>query len=147
MHISLYRYFVHLKYIWSTVLTYHYTDNLKSLIISDSYCCINASVAQLGIFTQKISSTFNQIKQTQLVMASMCVLGVLSLHKSTTELHAATVVYLIMPSGCFPVSILYKSITGHYWPVRVADRRILARYRFIKNASWVLPCSLAGDWI
>ena len=36
----------------------------------------------------------------------------------------------------FPVSILYKSITGRYRPVRVADGPITARYRFIKNASW-----------
>ena len=36
----------------------------------------------------------------------------------------------------FPVSILYKSTAGHYQPVRVADRRITARCRFIKNASW-----------
>ena len=35
-----------------------------------------------------------------------------------------------------PVSILYKSITGHYRPIRVADEPITARYRFIKNASW-----------
>ena len=35
-----------------------------------------------------------------------------------------------------PVSILYKSIVGRYWPVRVADGPITARYRFIKNASW-----------
>ena len=35
-----------------------------------------------------------------------------------------------------PVSILYKSIAGRYRPVRVADGPIMARYRFIKNASW-----------
>ena len=35
-----------------------------------------------------------------------------------------------------PVSILYKSIAGRYWPVRVADEPITARCRFIKNASW-----------
>ena len=34
-----------------------------------------------------------------------------------------------------PVSILYKSIAGRYWLVRVADGPITARYRFIKNAS------------
>ena len=38
----------------------------------------------------------------------------------------------------FPVSILNKSITGRYRPVRVADGPITARYRFIKNANWVL---------
>ena len=37
----------------------------------------------------------------------------------------------------FPVSILYKSIAGRYRPVRVADGPTAARYRFIKNASWV----------
>ena len=36
-----------------------------------------------------------------------------------------------------PVSIPYKSIAGHYRPVRVADRPITARNRFIKNASWI----------
>ena len=40
-----------------------------------------------------------------------------------------------------PVSILYKSIAGPYRPVRVAEGPITAlsaRYRFIKNASWVV---------
>ena len=32
--------------------------------------------------------------------------------------------------------MLYKSIAGRYRPVRVADGRMTARYRFIKNASW-----------
>ena len=40
-----------------------------------------------------------------------------------------------LSSPIFPVSILYKSITGRYRPVRVADGPIKARYRFIKNAS------------
>ena len=35
------------------------------------------------------------------------------------------------------VSILYKSKAGRYRPVRVADGPITARFRFIKNASWV----------
>ena len=34
-------------------------------------------------------------------------------------------------------STLYKHIAGRYRPVRVADGPITARYRFIKNASWV----------
>ena len=37
----------------------------------------------------------------------------------------------------YPVSILYKCIAGRYRTVRVADGPITARYRFIKNASWV----------
>ena len=41
--------------------------------------------------------------------------------------------------GCDPVSILYKSIAGRYRPISVADGPITARYRFIKNASWVRP--------
>ena len=40
-------------------------------------------------------------------------------------------------SWCFPVSILHKSIAGHYRPVRVTDGPITARCRFMKNASWV----------
>ena len=36
-----------------------------------------------------------------------------------------------------PENILYKSIAGHYRPVRVADGPITACYRFIKNANWV----------
>ena len=35
-----------------------------------------------------------------------------------------------------PVSILHKSVAGHYRPVRVAEGPIKARYRFIKNISW-----------
>ena len=38
----------------------------------------------------------------------------------------------------FPESILYKSIAGRYRPVRVADGPITARYRFMKNACWVI---------
>ena len=37
-----------------------------------------------------------------------------------------------------PVSILHKSIAGCYRPVREADGPITARYRFMKNASWVV---------
>ena len=44
-----------------------------------------------------------------------------------------------------PVSILYKSIAGHYRPVRVADGPITARYRLIKNASWDRSFSLVVD--
>ena len=40
--------------------------------------------------------------------------------------------------GKYPASILYKSIAGRYRPVRVADGPITARYRFIKNAYWVV---------
>ena len=40
------------------------------------------------------------------------------------------------PLTSIPVSILYKSITGRYRPVKVADGQITASYRFIKNASW-----------
>ena len=36
--------------------------------------------------------------------------------------------------GVIPASIFYKSISGRYRPVRVADGPITARYRFIKNA-------------
>ena len=45
-------------------------------------------------------------------------------------------------SGFFPVSILYKSITGRYRPVSYPGGPITARYRFIKNAYWVI-CHLA----
>ena len=38
-----------------------------------------------------------------------------------------------------PLGILHKSIAGRYWPVRVADRPITVRYRFIKNTSWGDP--------
>ena len=40
----------------------------------------------------------------------------------------------------YPASILYKSIAGRDRPDSVADGPIMARYRFIKNASWV--CTL-----
>ena len=46
--------------------------------------------------------------------------------------------------SAYPVSILYKSITGCYRPVRVADGPITVRYRFIKNASWVSAQSDQG---
>ena len=42
-------------------------------------------------------------------------------------------------NSTYPVSILYKSIAGRYWPIRVADRPITARYSNIKNASRVVP--------
>ena len=44
----------------------------------------------------------------------------------------------------FPDSILYKSIADRYRPVRVADGPIMARYRFIKNASWVECACMCG---
>ena len=37
----------------------------------------------------------------------------------------------------YPVSILHKSTAGRYRPVRVADRPITARCRFLKNDNWV----------
>ena len=37
-----------------------------------------------------------------------------------------------------PASILYKSIAGRYRPVNYPDGPITARYRFIKNAYWVV---------
>ena len=40
----------------------------------------------------------------------------------------------------YPINILYKSIAGRYRLVRVVDRPITARYRFIKNTSWVRYC-------
>ena len=46
------------------------------------------------------------------------------------------------PHRMYPDSILYKSIAGRYRPVRVADGPITARYRFIKNASWVFAIYL-----
>ena len=46
-------------------------------------------------------------------------------------------VYIYRLWDTIPVSILYKSIAGRYRPVRVADGPIMARCRFIKNASWV----------
>ena len=39
-------------------------------------------------------------------------------------------------SATTPISILHKSITGRYRPVRVADGPIMVRCRFIKNARW-----------
>ena len=43
-------------------------------------------------------------------------------------------------SSYIPVSILHKSTAGHYQPVRVADGLITTCYRFIKNASWDNVC-------
>ena len=50
--------------------------------------------------------------------------------------------YIFNPLSHYPVSILYKSIAGRYRPVRVADGPIMARYRFIMNASCVPNASL-----
>ena len=47
------------------------------------------------------------------------------------------IIRLFPQADLFPVSILYKSITDRYRPVRVADGPITARCRFIRNASWV----------
>ena len=43
-----------------------------------------------------------------------------------------------------PASILYKSIAGRYRPVSYPDGPIMARYRFIKNAYWVIPPSFGA---
>ena len=45
-----------------------------------------------------------------------------------------------------PVSILHKSIAGRYRPVRVADGPIMARCRFIKNATLENKTDLAFFW-
>ena len=45
--------------------------------------------------------------------------------------------FFLVSSSASPVNILSKSIAGRHRPVRVADGPITARYRFIKNASWV----------
>ena len=47
-------------------------------------------------------------------------------------------VYERSSEAIYPVKFLYKSIAGRYRPVRVADGPIMARYRFIKNTSWVV---------
>ena len=44
----------------------------------------------------------------------------------------------VWPCGFFPASILYKSIAVRYRPVSYPDGPITDRYRFIKNASWVM---------
>ena len=38
----------------------------------------------------------------------------------------------------FPAGILYNSTTGRYRPVSYSDGPITARYRFMKNAYWVV---------
>ena len=43
-------------------------------------------------------------------------------------------------SWCYQASILYKSIASRYLPVSYPDGPITARYRFIKNAYWVVAC-------
>ena len=46
-------------------------------------------------------------------------------------------------SWCYQASILYKSIASRYLPVSYPDGPITARYRFIKDAYWVVAC---GVW-
>ena len=46
----------------------------------------------------------------------------------------------------FPPTILYKSIAGRYRPVSYPDGPITARYRFIKNDSWVIFCDCGSTW-
>ena len=58
-------------------------------------------------------------------------------HSSSSKCYSTTGSAACVWNVKFPVSILYKSIAGHYRPVRVADGPITARYRFIKNANWV----------
>ena len=58
------------------------------------------------------------------------------MHTVDAQLGLRNRVILLGPA-LSPVSILYKSIAGRSRPVRVADGPITARYRFIKNASWV----------
>ena len=53
--------------------------------------------------------------------------------------------YIITIAAASPVSILYKSIAGCYRPVSYPDGPITARYRFIKNASWVYVPRVSGS--
>ena len=57
-------------------------------------------------------------------------------HMLCISKYSAQWVEIFMGQIGIPVSILYKSIAGHYRSVRVEDGPITARYRFIKNASW-----------
>ena len=47
------------------------------------------------------------------------------------------IIYSIRTTHTLPASILYKSIAGRYRPVSYPDGPITARYRFIKNASYL----------
>ena len=59
-----------------------------------------------------------------------------SFNKGIKTVSVVTISKNITLSDDLPLSILHKSTAGRYWPVRVADGPITARYRFIKNASW-----------
>ena len=63
---------------------------------------------------------------------------ILPIHIKAEFQQSNTLIYLDIDywTSTHPVSILYKSITGRYRPGRVADGPIMARYRFVKNASW-----------
>ena len=39
--------------------------------------------------------------------------------------------FKVSVSGKYPLSLLHKLIAGRYWPVRIADRPITARCRFM----------------
>ena len=70
------------------------------------------------------------------------VVEVMSRHSGLLQLVPVTVFILSIrtnkPRQIYLASILHKSIAGRYRPVRVTDGPITARYRFIKNASWVI---------
>ena len=77
-----------------------------------------------------VSSSLNVMQHTKLAMI---------IHAGSVSLLICSLIRAFVSSlQNRPVTILYKSIAGHYRPVRVADRLIMARYRFIKNASWTL---------
>ena len=65
--------------------------------------------------------------------------GLYPLHPSGEWIHIQRrqLSKLILPPEKCPVSILYKYIAVRYRPARVADGPITARYRIIKNASWI----------
>ena len=98
-----------------------------SLFICDTVVCEAASHKLKK--NKAISSLFHNKEITMLALWKHAYSNILKFsppkNENSSRKHA------------YPVSILFKSIAGRYRPVRVADGPITARYRFIKNASWV----------
>ena len=83
----------------------------------------------------------NYLVKDEVIHTSTC--AMFSAHTSLSELKTGSDRFLYV--SLYPASILYKSRAGRCRPVSYLDGPKTARYRFIKNAYWVLSVGLYKD--
>ena len=108
---------------------YHYGNN--------SLCCfyISQSIAYGVFLSLNYQTFFLGIPFHGKSSYVLWLFNKLSCKRFQSIIQCNTISFII---SMHPASILYKSIAGRYRPVSYPDGPITVRYRFIKNAYWVL---------